>query len=650
MKLTVLNILCFFLFSDLLANEQSDLAAAGDFLKYKDELSSADVNLNMQLIDALPLSNALLTRGPYLQKATTSSIIVRWRTDINVNSKVLYGLSPTSLTQNETISGTRTEHSVQLTGLSPNTRYYYSVGYDLIVIQGSNQNYFVTNPLPNTEGKYTFWVTGDCGNNSTNQINVLNQYLNFIGDSVTHGWLLLGDNAYSFGTDQEYTTNFFNIYQPTIMKHAPIWPVPGNHDYGNSATSQDNHNVSYYSIFDLPVNGEAGGVPSNNEAFYSYDYGNIHFLALDSYGEESNKRLYDTTGTQVQWIKQDLVANHKKWTIAYWHHPPYTMGSHNSDTESELILMRTNFVKMLESYGVDLIMCGHSHSYERSKLMKGHYGLEPTFNATTHNISTSSARYDGSTNSCPYRKDSVKVSGSVYIVAGSAGQLGGQQTAYPHNAMFYSNTINGGSLILQVDGRRLDGKWLCSDGIIRDQFNIYKDAGQKKDLFTGLGQAVSLTASWSGNYIWSTALTTQSINVTPPVNSAYVVRDALQCVSDTFTVTIVQPVTLTLHLLLQAFITSNTAMRANLYNLNNSINSNDVDTVSVKIYQPFNLSVPYSSTRSILKTNGTLQAVFPVNIPNGPYYISVRHRNSLETWSKTPVSIAGNTEFDFIYH
>ena len=312
--------------------------------------------------------------------------------------------------------------------------------------------------------------------------------------------------------------------------------------------------------------------------------------------------------------------------------------------------MRTNFVKMLESYGVDLVMCGHSHSYERSRLMKGHYGLETSFNATTHNISTSSASYDGTANSCPYRKDSLKGNGSIYIVAGSAGQLGGQQTAYPHNAMYYSNTTIGGSLILQVDGKRLDGKWLCSDGVIRDQFTIFKDAGQKKDLFTSLGQSVTLMASWNGNYIWSTAPTTQSINVIPTVNSVYTVRDVNQCMSDTFNVTIVQPVTLTLHLLIQAFIVNNTTMRAILYNLNSSANTNDVDTVSVRIYQPFNLSTPYSNTSGIIKTNGTLQVTFPINIPNGVYYIVVRHRNSLAMWSKVPINIIGNTDYDFIHH
>ena len=152
-----------------------------------------------------------------------------------------------------------------------------------------------------------------------------------------------------------------------------MYPAPGNHDYANSGARQDDHNIPYYNMFTLPSNGECGGVPSGTEAYYSFDIGDVHFLSLDSYGEETNTRLYDTLGAQVTWIKTDLAANTKRWVVAYWHHPPYTKGSHNSDSEGELISMRENFIRILERYGVDLVICGHSHNYERSYLLKGYY-------------------------------------------------------------------------------------------------------------------------------------------------------------------------------------------------------------------------------------------------------------------------------------
>jgi hypothetical protein len=65
--------------------------------------------------------------------------------------------------------------------------------------------------------------------------------------------------------------------------------------------------------------GQAGGVASNTEAFYSYNYGNIHFVSLDSYGwETGNTRLYDTLGPQMVWLKQDLAANTQPWTVVYF--------------------------------------------------------------------------------------------------------------------------------------------------------------------------------------------------------------------------------------------------------------------------------------------------------------------------------------------
>ena len=65
--------------------------------------------------------------------------------------------------------------------------------------------------------------------------------------------------------------------------------------------------------------------------------------------------------------------------IAFCHHPPYTKGSHDSDADIELMEMRQNALPILEDAGVDLVLSGHSHSYERSFLIDGHYGTSSTF-------------------------------------------------------------------------------------------------------------------------------------------------------------------------------------------------------------------------------------------------------------------------------
>ena len=503
-------------------------------------VSSVDISFDLQLKgNAAGTSKAALVRGPYLNLATQNSIIIRYRTNIATNSEVNYGTNAQSLNRSVVDTTKTTEHIVKLTGLSVNTKYYYSIGSTTQTLQGDINNYFKTMPIVGSTQKVRILAMGDMGNNSTNEISVRNAYLNYTGNAFTDIWMLLGDNAYNSGLDSEYQTKFFNIYQGNISKNHVLWPVPGNHDYANSSTRQADHKIPYYNIFSLPTKGEAGGLASNTKAYYSYNYGNIHFVALDSYGwETASSRLYDTTGPQVTWLKQDLAANKQLWTIVAFHHPPYTKGSHNSDTEMELINLRQRLVRILERYKVDLVLNGHSHDYERSYLINGHYGLESTFSLATHALSSSSAKYNGSSNSCPYIKNSTDIrNGIVFAVVGSAGRLNGGSPGYPHNAMQYSDTTYGGSLIIEIQQNRLDAKWACSDGVIRDNFTIMKEVNKTNNISIPSGSPTTLTASWIGTYLWSTGATTRSITVMPTSNKTYSVTDNFNCLKNLFNIT-----------------------------------------------------------------------------------------------------------------
>ncbi|MGY0036157.1 purple acid phosphatase family protein [Pedobacter sp. NJ-S-72] len=328
-----------------------------------------------------------LIRGPYLQVASSTGILIRWRTDVSARSKVWYGTTPGKLDQSTEDRVLLTEHQIQLKGLLPATKYYYAIGGLKDTLQGNQDNYFVTLPESGKTGHYRIAALGDCGDNSINQRRVKEQVIKYVGENDLTAWILLGDNAYSDGTDSEFQSKFFNIYKDDLLKKYPLFPAPGNHDYHDTDLSakhaQETHETAYYQNFSMPVNGESGGTPSHTQAFYSFDIGNIHFLSLDSYGkEEQTYRLYDTLGPQVNWIKKDLAENRNKgWVIAFWHHPPYTMGSHNSDQEEELVKIRENFIRIIEREGVDLVLNGHSHDYERSRMMKGHYGPANTFDA-----------------------------------------------------------------------------------------------------------------------------------------------------------------------------------------------------------------------------------------------------------------------------
>lgn len=482
------------------------------------------------------LSQNAIVKGPYLINGTPTSIIVKWETNISSTSKLYFRKSVQNTFDSIIDTGKTLFHEIKIFNLNPFTKYYYVIGSIDSLLQGDSANNFITVASKNFGGKYRFWITGDCGNNSTNQKNVRDAFKYYSKDSPFHGWLLLGDNAYNNGTDLEYTTNFFQIYQADVMKNLTLWPAPGNHDYGSDPNAQITKDIAYCKIFPTSQNGECGGVPSASPTYYSFDYDNIHFLSLDSYGIDSNLyRLYDTTGPQVSWIKKDLEANDKLWTVVYWHHPPFTMTSHNSDLEFELISLRQNFVQILERYGVDFIFCGHSHAYERSKLMKGHYGLESEFDSTIHALSKSSAQYNGSLNSCPYVKNSKTNSGTIYIVSGSAGSLGGAQLTYPHNAMYYSNYTIGGSTILEIEKNRADIKWLCADSVIRDSFTVFKNINIKKEYILDSPELISLSASWIGSYQWPHDLSNhQFMSHFFCSDTVFTVQDTFNCNADTF--------------------------------------------------------------------------------------------------------------------
>ena len=176
--------------------------------------TSSDISFDMELKGTV--STATLTRGPYMNSALQTGIVIRWRSSIATNSKVSYGLAAGSLTQSVTDNTSTTEHIVTLTGLTTNTLYYYAIGSTSQTLQGDASNYFKTMPVVGSTQKIRILAMGDMGNNSTNEVNVRNAWNTFNGSNYTDAWLLMGDNAYNAGLDAEYQTGFFNIYQGKI--------------------------------------------------------------------------------------------------------------------------------------------------------------------------------------------------------------------------------------------------------------------------------------------------------------------------------------------------------------------------------------------------------------------------------------------------
>lgn len=420
---------------------------------------------------ATPLPAQNIVRGPYLQQGTPDSVVVRWRTDVPTDSAVRFGATATRLDREVKTKWKTTEHIMILEGLTPSTKYHYAVGHAEKTIGGAEgAGTFVTSPKPGTRQPIRTWVIGDAGTANKDQAAVRDAYYKFTGPRHTDLWLMLGDNAYSTGTDAEYQKADFDMYRD-LLKKSVVWPTLGNHDAG-SATSVTQSGV-YYDIFTLPTLGQAGGLMSGTEAYYAFDYGNIHYVCLDSQGSDRSPG-----GAMLTWLQHDLAATKQDWIIVYFHHPPYTKGSHDSNTEKQLVEMRTNAVPIMEAGGVDLCLTGHSHSYERSYLLDGHYGKQNTLTAKMK-IDAGDGRPDGTG---AYRKATLGAGiheGAVYVVAGSSGKVSGKSDKnaargfLDHPAMLVS-LARLGSLVLDVNGPRLDATFLSETGERLDYFSMVK--------------------------------------------------------------------------------------------------------------------------------------------------------------------------------
>lgn len=424
--------------------------------------SSSDISMELELVggDANPPA---VTRGPYLQNGSGNEVTVRWRTDVAHPSRVRFGFGPEELVGIADDPLPKTEHAVRLRDLIPGRRTYYAIGTTARQLAGGTVDDRVAGAaLANSVGPVRIWVQGDPGTGNSTATAVADSYLTWSGQQYPDIWLMLGDNAYNFGTDSEYQSKLFDMF-PALLRAAVLWPTLGNHDGVNSFPSTESG--PYFDAFDPPRAGEAGGVPSGREAYYSFDYGDVHVICLES--QWSSRAA---NGPMLTWLQADLAANTRSWTIAFWHHPPYSKGSHDSDVETQLMEMRANALPILEAGGVDLVLTGHSHSYERSVFLDGHYSTSPSLTpAMVLDGGDGDPAGDGA-----YQKDArtnESHRGAVYLAFGSSGSLAPGPLNHP---VMTRSLLMAGSLVIDVIGGRLLGRFLNDQGVVHDEFAIDK--------------------------------------------------------------------------------------------------------------------------------------------------------------------------------
>lgn len=293
-------------------------------------------------------------RYNYIQRPTETSALIAWQTNSPGIGTIQWGTDPFALTNSMMGSVSENKHHFELTGLSPNTQYFYQTSTNTGFL--SDIDYFFT-AKQSHQTDITFLHYGDCGYNNTiqNEIAALmeNEHADFavVSGDVDQG---VGDN---------YNEVFFGVYE-NMLKNSCHYTAIGNHDtyYDNAAT--------YLEEFYLPTNN-----PAQSERYYSFTWGNAKFICLDS------NSPYGPGTEQYAWLVDELKCNEHQWLFTFFHHPPWTnawdllyyVPFNNYFQYEGNEDMRTQLVPLFEQYDVDFVLNGHSHCYQRGKMNDVHY-------------------------------------------------------------------------------------------------------------------------------------------------------------------------------------------------------------------------------------------------------------------------------------
>ncbi len=444
--------------------------------------------------DEVELDEHGFSRSPYIQLATRSGIHIIWRRVEEIDAVVRFGTSLDNLdfqTSDEQIterqvakddeelekaegaprplhSGPKEtrQYEARLEGLEPATTYYYAIYNGDERLTPEDKSYrFTSAPSPSDSKPAYFWVVGDSGTGEKRQSEVFDSMLAFTeaqGRAIDF-YVHVGDMAYSKGTDDQFQRKFFNVYE-SLLRNTVVWPAMGNHE-GDTSDGKLGTGP-YFDAYVCPTRGEAGGAASGSESYYAFDYGTIHFIVLNSFDLDRADG-----GAMAQWLREDLERATADWLIAYWHHPPYTKGTHDSDTDKESVEMREQILPILESHGVDLVLTGHSHIYERSMLMDGAYSTPTKVDGVILDDGDGDPKGDG-----PYRKipGLNPNQGTVQIVAGNGGTGVGRQGTMP---VMKRILVENGSVLVSIENNVLEAVMVNFDGKERDRFQILKEPG-----------------------------------------------------------------------------------------------------------------------------------------------------------------------------
>lgn len=385
-----------------------------------------------------------------------STFAVNWRTSVDTTaSQVLFGTDkaavssasgPTAAVQlvpghhilyGSSLDGaTKTRaHEAHVCGLKPATEYFYKAGGP----GAWSDVYAVTTaPTLGSTDAIRFAVLGDSRNDPTTFAKIEQAIAAqapdlqvFTGDAVATGALQTQWNAWF-----EATTGAFKVQ--SLLATTPFMPVNGNHE---------NLAINYPAQFVLPQE-VATGEKAQGEEYYSFEYGNAHFIALNDTPTSGA-----TSGPQLAWLEADLKAVDRKktpWVFAMHHQSMYSCGgSHGSN-----LAIRSAWQPLFDKYQVDMVFSGHDHLYERSKPIRGLSGT------------------DGKVAASGAKGTPVNGSGTVYLLSGGAGApLYSAKSSCTHTYIAES-TRN--YAVVDITGNKIHVKASRLDGTVLDEFEFTK--------------------------------------------------------------------------------------------------------------------------------------------------------------------------------
>lgn len=292
--------------------------------------------------------------GTAVTEITLASGSPELEDDTNIVRTIVSG------TELETDDYTSWHHAAVFEGLQPGTKYVYRVGNDILNGSGeaetmwSEWNHFTTaaSGTSSTVTPFSFVYFGDAQNGvKSHWSRVIREAYSDLPDAEF--FLHAGDLINTADNDQEwgewfYAGGWINAMVPQVA-------TPGNHEYDGGAVT-----AHWRPHFTFPENGPTNSSLNVAETVYYFDYQGTRFISLDSEIMSSDSAT-NAALAQAAWLTGVLEDNPNKWTIVYHHRPVWPAG----EGRSQHPFLETYFKPIYETYGVDLVLQGHDHTYAR---------------------------------------------------------------------------------------------------------------------------------------------------------------------------------------------------------------------------------------------------------------------------------------------